>query len=71
MTAVSDRVLESILFERRHLNDSAGGVWSKRLRLLGNVCRDRWKYRDVHERSFLLELARFPLGYLFDRNPRL
>lgn len=71
VTAVSDRVLESILFERRHLNDSAGGVWSKRLRLLGNVCRDRWKYRDVHERSFLLELARFPLGYLFDRNPRL
>lgn len=70
-TATADRVLESILFERRHLNDSAGGVWSKRLRLLRNVCRDRWKYRDVHERSFLLELVRFPLGYLFDRNPRL
>ena len=69
--AISDRVLENILRERRHLNDSAGRVWSKRLRLVGNLCRDRWKYRDVYERSFLLELMRLSWGFLFDRNPRL
>lgn len=71
VSAIADRVLHNILFERRHVNDSADGVWLKRLRLLTNVVRDRWKYRDVYGRSFLLELLRFPFGFFFDRNPEL
>lgn len=65
------RVLDNILYERRHLNDSPGGAWTKRMRLIGNLARDRWKYGEVYGRSFLLEGLRLSVGYLFDRNPEL
>lgn len=69
--ALADRVLDNILYERRHLNDSPGGAWTKRMRLIGNLARDRWKYGEVYGRSFLLEGLRLSVGYLFDRNPEL
>lgn len=68
---LSDRVMSNILYERRHLNDSPGNVWIQRMRLIGNVFRDRWKYRDVYQRSVLSEIIRFPIGFFFDRNPRI
>ncbi len=68
---LADRVMSSILYERRHLNDSPGNVWIQRMRLIGNVFRDRWKYRDVYRRSVLSEIIRFPIGFFFDRNPRI
>ena len=71
MQALADRVLDNILYERRHLNDSPGGAWTKRMRLIGNLARDRWKYGEVYGRSFLLEGLRLSVGYLFDRNPEL
>lgn len=49
----------------------AGGAWTKRMRLIGNLARDRWKYGEVYGRSFLLEGLRLSVGYLFDRNPEL
>lgn len=68
---LADRVLDNIFCERRHLNDSPHGVWTQRFRLLGNLARDRWKYREVYGRSFLFEVLRLSGGYLFDRKPEL
>ncbi len=70
-SSLANRVMDNILYERRHLHDSPGNAWMQRLRLMGNIFRDRWKYRDVYDRSFLLETLRLPIGFLFDRNPKL
>jgi len=69
--ALADRVLENILSERRPLFNTSASTWTKRLRLVGNFCRSRWKFREVYGRNFLLELVRFPCGFIFDRHPEL
>lgn len=68
---LADRMLDNMLYERRHLNDTAGNAWLKRFRMVANIYRDRWKYRDVYQRSMLGEVARATFAFFTERKPSL
>lgn len=71
VTPLADRVLKNILDERRPVFNTSASTWMRRLMLVGNLWRDRWKFRELCGGSFLLEFLRYPYGFLFDRNPKL
>lgn len=68
---LADRVLSNMLYERRHLNDTAGNVWVKRFRMVAGIWHDRWKYRDIYQRSVCREIFRFMSGFLVERKPEI
>ena len=68
---LADRVLNNMLHERRHLNDTGGNVWAKRFRMAAGIWQDRWKYRDIYQRNVYREMARFMFGFLLERNPEI
>ena len=68
---LADRVLNNMLYERRHLNDTAGNVWVKRFRMVAGIWHDRWKYRDIYQRSVCREIFRFMSGFLVERKPEI
>ncbi len=67
----TERMLDDILYNREHVFNSDKGVWARRMMLVGNVFRNRWRYRDIARRSVWLDMARTALSFLFERNPKL
>lgn len=67
----ADRILESIFYDDSAVYNRGKGRWWGRTKVLSNIFRYQWKYRDIYQKSYVGQMAKLVGGFLFDRNPKL
>ncbi len=61
----SDKILYSILRDNDKVHSSGEGKWLKRLHLINNIFKYRWKYKEIYQHSFLKKFFTCIIGYIF------
>ena len=67
----ADRILESIFYDDSAVYNRGKGRWWGRTKVLSNIFRYQWKYRDIYQKSYVGQMAKLVGGFLFDRSPKL
>ena len=67
----ADRILDSIFYDDSAVYNRGKGRWWGRTKVLSNIFRYQWKYRDIYQRSYVGQMAKLVGGFLFDRHPKL
>lgn len=61
----TQKVLESALKDDDCIFSKPGGVWSKRLKLLSNLYKNRWKHHEIYQHSIIRQLWFYLVGFVF------
>ena len=67
----ADRVLSSVLNDNDLINSRGRGKWWERFKLLSNMSRYRWKYREIYQKGYFGEMVQLVTGFVLDRNPKI
>lgn len=60
-----DKVLHSILYDDDYIFSSGQGKWKERFRIISNIIKHRWKYRDIYQQSIVKHLWANISGFIF------
>lgn len=64
-------ILASVFDDDALIYSTGKGKWWGRFKLLSNISRYRWKYREIYQKSYFGEMMRLVAGFVFDRNPKV
>ena len=68
---LADRVLEDILFSERSVHNTKASKMKKRLMILRARLFGGWRYKELYEKSALLDTMSMVAGFIFERKPKL
>lgn len=60
-----ERVVDSVLFDDDYIFNKGEGKWTERFRIVSNMIKYRWKYRDICEESVLKRFFLKIFGFVF------
>ena len=66
-----DRVLEDILFSNQAINNIKASKLVKRLMIIRNRMFGGWKYKELYEKSALLDTIQMVAAFFIERKPRI
>ena len=66
-----DRVLEDILFSNQAINNIKASKFVKRLMIIRNRMFGGWKYKELYEKSALLDTIQMVAAFFIERKPRI
>lgn len=65
------RILDDALWESEKVYNKRFSHLQLLVTLSGNIIRSRWKYREIYQRSALLELVNAGWSWMTERNPKI
>ena len=66
-----DKVLEDILFSNNTIHNTNASTLKKRLMIIRNKLFGGWKYRELYERSALVDTIQMIIAFFIERKPQL
>jgi len=66
-----DKVLEDVLFGERSIHNTSASKFKKRLMIIRNRLFGGWKYREVYEKSAVIDTVQMVLAFFIERKPKL
>ena len=60
-----EKVMDSILFDDDYIFNQGQGEWTQRFRIVSNMIKYRWKYRDIAQQSVIRQLWINISGFFF------
>ena len=66
-----DKVLEDILYGERSIHNTGASKFKKRLMIVRNKLLGGWKYRELYEKSAVIDTMQMVLAFLIERKPRI
>lgn len=67
-----DRFVRSLLYDDTSVyNNTYPSIWHQRYEIAKNMLASRWKFRDVYNKSLILELMKSSIYAIFEKHPKL
>lgn len=66
-----DKVLEDILFSNNTIHNTNASTLKKRLMIIRNKLFGGWKYRELYERSALVDTIQMIIAFFIERKPQI
>lgn len=61
----TQKVLHSTLYDDDYIFSKPGSVWSKRLHLVWNLYKNRWKHHQIYQHSIIRQMWFYIIGFIF------
>lgn len=63
---LKDKVLNSLL-DGDYVFSNRRGAWHNRFSIIRNLFKDRWKYKDIYNKSIFIQLFEYLVGFILKR----
>lgn len=66
-----DKVLEDVLFGERSIHNTGASKFKKRMMIMRNKLLGGWKYRELYERSAVIDTIQMVWSFFVERKPKI
>lgn len=66
-----DKVLEDVLFGERSIHNTGASKFKKRMMIIRNKLLGGWKYRELYERSAVIDTIQMVWSFFVERKPKI
>lgn len=70
-SALRDRVLEDVLFGERSIHNTGASKFKKRMMIIRNRLFGGWKYRELYNKSAVIDTIQMVWAFFVERKPRI